>query len=177
MKWFKNLRTFGGNQKIKCELDNRGYPCMLIGYTDDHSSHVCYVFNLNNQAIFMSLNVVWLHKLFRQHMKTKSALIPGFTAYDVTPANKHHVTVPPAVAPTNAPAPIPQRLTLATAPRIFTFPTVTSPSALPLFLVSWIFNHHLQPLVFLLRNLKAVNLLLISLCLLIIELFLYTKDY
>jgi hypothetical protein len=49
----------------------------------------------------MSFNLVWLHKLFHQHMKTKSALIPGFT-------------VPPAVAPTIAPAPIPQRVTRAT---------------------------------------------------------------
>jgi hypothetical protein len=86
-KWFKNLRTFGeigityNNQKIKGKLDNRGYPCMFIGYTEDHASNVYEFVNLNNQANFMSRNVVWLHKLFHQHMKTKSSLIPGFTAY------------------------------------------------------------------------------------------------
>jgi hypothetical protein len=41
--------------------------------------------------------------MVHQHMKTKSALIPGFTAYDVTPAT---TSTPPAVAPTIAPAPI-----------------------------------------------------------------------
>jgi hypothetical protein len=47
--WFKNLRTFGeigityNNQKIKGKLDNRGYPFMFIGYTEDHASNV-YVF-------------------------------------------------------------------------------------------------------------------------------------
>jgi hypothetical protein len=77
-KWFKNLCTFGeigityNNQKIKGKLDNRGYPCMFIGYTEDHASNVYVFFNLNNQAIFMSRNVVWLHKLFHQHMKTNS---------------------------------------------------------------------------------------------------------
>jgi hypothetical protein len=63
-KWFKNLQTFGeigityNNQKIKGKLDNRGYPCMFIGYTEDHASNVYVFFNLNNQAIFMSRNVV-----------------------------------------------------------------------------------------------------------------------
>jgi hypothetical protein len=47
---------------------------MFIGYTEDHASNAYVFFNLNNQAIFMSRNVVWLHKLFHQHMKTKSAL-------------------------------------------------------------------------------------------------------
>jgi hypothetical protein len=56
-KWFKNLRTFGEigisyiNQKIKGKMDNRVYPCMFIGYTEDHASNVYVFFNLNNQAI------------------------------------------------------------------------------------------------------------------------------
>jgi hypothetical protein len=50
---------------------------MFIGYTEDHASNVYVFFNLNNQAISMLRNVVWLHELFHQHMKTKSALIPG----------------------------------------------------------------------------------------------------
>jgi hypothetical protein len=108
------------NQKIKGKLDNRRYPCLFIGYTDDHASNVYLFFNLNNQAIFMSHTVVWLHKVFHHHMKTKSALIPGFTAYDITPANETNSVVPPAVAPTIAPAPIPQRLTCTNLPRTFT---------------------------------------------------------
>jgi hypothetical protein len=126
-KWFKNLRTFGeigityNNQKIKGKLDNRGFPCMFIGYTEDHASNVDVFFNLHNQAIFMSRNVVWLHKLFYQHMKTKSASIPGFTAYDVTPAITNNQPVPLAVAPTIAPA-------CATTSRIFNPPTISSPS-------------------------------------------------
>jgi hypothetical protein len=87
---------------------------MFIGYTEDHASYVYVFFNLNNQVTFMSRNVVRLHKLFHQHMKTKSALIPGFTAYDVTPATTNTQPVPPAVKLTIAPAPIPQRLTRAT---------------------------------------------------------------
>jgi hypothetical protein len=72
---------------------------MFIGYTEDHESNVYVFFNLNNQAIFMSRNVVWLHKLFHQHMKTKSALIPGFNVYDVSPSITNNPSVPPAVAP------------------------------------------------------------------------------
>jgi hypothetical protein len=132
-KWFRNLRTFGeigityNNQKIKGKLDNRGYPCMFIGYTEDHASIAYLFFNLNSQAIFMSGNVVWLHKLFHQHMKTKSALIPGLYAYDVTPAITNNQPAPLVVAPTIAPASIPQRLTCATTSRIFNHPTISSP--------------------------------------------------
>jgi hypothetical protein len=132
-KWFKSLGTFGeigityNNQKIKGKkLDNRGYPCIFIGYTEDHASNVYVFFNLNNQAIFMSQNVVWLHKLFHQHMTTKSALIPGFNTYDVTIATTNTPPVPPAVAPTIAPAPIISRLTRTTAPRIFTPPSISA---------------------------------------------------
>jgi hypothetical protein len=67
-KWFENLRNFGeigityNNLKIKGKLDNRGYPCMFIGYTEYLASNIYVLYNLNNQAIFMSCNVVWLHK-------------------------------------------------------------------------------------------------------------------
>jgi hypothetical protein len=119
------LRTYVllDNQKIKGKLDNRGYSCMFIGYTEDHAYNVYVLFNLKNQAIFMSLNVLWLHKLFHQHMKTESALILGFTAYDVTPTT---TKTPPAIVPTIAPAPIAPRLTRTNAPRIFTPPSVTA---------------------------------------------------
>jgi hypothetical protein len=131
-QWFKTLRTFGeigityNNQKIKGKLDNRAYPCMFICYTEDHASNVYVFFNLNNQAIFMSRNVVWLHKLVHQHIKKKSALIPGFNVYDVRPAITNAQPVPPAIAPTIAPAPILPRLTRATAPRIFNPPSISA---------------------------------------------------
>jgi hypothetical protein len=99
---------------------------MFIGYTEDHASNVYVFFNLNNQAIFMSCNVVWLHKLFHQHMKTKSALIPRFNVYDMKPSITIAQPTPPAVAPTIAPAPITPRLTRTTAPRIFTPPSISA---------------------------------------------------
>jgi hypothetical protein len=49
---------------------------MFIGYTEDHASNVYVFFTLNNQAISMLCNILWSHKVFHQHMKTKSALIP-----------------------------------------------------------------------------------------------------
>jgi hypothetical protein len=102
------------------KLDNRGYPSIFIGYTEDHASNVYLFFNLNNQTIFMLRNVAWLHKLFHQHMKTKSALIPGIIIYDVSPAITNTQPVPPAIAPTIVPASITPRLTRTIAPRIFT---------------------------------------------------------
>jgi hypothetical protein len=68
---------------------------MFIGYTEDHASNVYVFFNMNNQAIFMSRNVVWLHKLFHQRMKTKSSSIPRISIY-VSPAIANAQPVPPA---------------------------------------------------------------------------------
>jgi hypothetical protein len=62
-------------------------------------------------------------------MKTKSALIPGFNAYDVTPATTNTQPVPPALSPTISPAPIPQILTRATTSRTFNPPAISSLSA------------------------------------------------
>jgi hypothetical protein len=74
----------------------------------------------------MSCNVVWLHKLFHQYMKTKSALIPGYTDSDVTPAATNTQPIQPVVASTIAPAPIPQRLACTTAPCDLTPPLSTA---------------------------------------------------
>jgi hypothetical protein len=68
--FFAPVGTYSG--RVKPEFQNR------------LRSNVYLFFKLNNQAIFISRNVVRLHKIFNQHMKTKSALIPGFTAYYVT---------------------------------------------------------------------------------------------
>jgi Reverse transcriptase (RNA-dependent DNA polymerase) len=99
---------------------------MFIGYAEDHASNFYIFFNLNNHAIFMSRNDVWLQKLFHQHMKTKSALIPGFNVYDMSPSITNTTPVPPAVAPTIATTPITPRLTRETAPRIFTPPSISA---------------------------------------------------
>jgi hypothetical protein len=97
---------------------------MFLGYTQDHASNVYVFSNLKNQASFMSQNVVWLHKLFHQHMTTKSALIPGISIFDVSHAITNAQPVPPAIAPTIAPAPITPRLKRTTAPRIVTPPSI-----------------------------------------------------
>jgi hypothetical protein len=59
-------------------------------------------------------------------MKTKSALIPEFNIYDVSTSITNAQPVPPAIAPTIAPAQITPRLTLTTAPRIFTHPPISA---------------------------------------------------
>jgi hypothetical protein len=75
---------------------------------------VDYKYTGRLQVIIMH-TPVWLHKLFHEHMKTKSALIPEFSADDVT-----HVTN--NTQPTIALAPIPQTMTCTTALRIFNPP-------------------------------------------------------
>jgi hypothetical protein len=68
-------------------------------------------------------------KLFHQHLKTKSAHIPGFTAYDVTPINESTVTVTTCSGSYYYSCYHSSKINRTTAPRTFTSPHVTSPSA------------------------------------------------
>jgi hypothetical protein len=68
--WVKNLRTFGEigivftkPTKIKSKLENRGNPCIFIGYAADHTSNVFKLYNPKTYATLLSRNVYWFNKL------------------------------------------------------------------------------------------------------------------
>jgi len=73
--WIINLCTFSeigivyDNVKIKAKLDDRGFPCLFIGYTDDHSPGVFMFFNFNKKSVMLSRNVLWMNKYYAEYTK------------------------------------------------------------------------------------------------------------
>jgi hypothetical protein len=74
--WVKNLRTFGEigivytkPTKIRNKLENRGSPCICIGYPEDHTSDVFKFYNPKTYTVVLSRNIYWLNKSYGEFYK------------------------------------------------------------------------------------------------------------
>ena len=82
-EWFRNLRSFGevaivldhANKKLKGKLEDRGFPCMFVGYSDNHAGNVYRFINLKTQKIIHSRDVAWLQKFWGEYVGLKTSTI------------------------------------------------------------------------------------------------------
>lgn len=71
-EWRRYLRPFGEigivtdhkKRKIRAKLQDRGIPCMFLGYSDNHSGNVNRFLNLKTLKIIHSRDVIWLGKTY-----------------------------------------------------------------------------------------------------------------
>ena len=78
-KYTRSLRTFGEmaviamheGKRMRSKLDDRGKPCMFVGYPDDHSKDVYRFLNIHTGRIIISRDVRWLNIIWK-HYKKKS---------------------------------------------------------------------------------------------------------
>ena len=78
-KYMKYMRTFGETavvaihegKKMRSKMDNRGKPCMFVGYAEDHAGDVYRFLNINTKKIIMSRDVRWLNIIWK-HYRMKS---------------------------------------------------------------------------------------------------------
>jgi Reverse transcriptase (RNA-dependent DNA polymerase) len=105
--WTKNLHTFGEiaiayeNTKIKSKLQNRGFPCMFIGYSDNHAESVFQFYNLRTRSAFFSRNVVWLHQLYGEYYKSRHPMVTSSSLQDTD--DDIDTSTPPVDPPVAAP--------------------------------------------------------------------------
>ena len=62
------------NKTICAKLQDRGIPCMFVGYPEDHSGDVYKMYNWQTQSIIQSRNIIWLSKTYGEYkgiLKTK----------------------------------------------------------------------------------------------------------
>ena len=72
----EHLRTFGeigivtrhNNQPIRGKLDDRGVPCVFLGYAKDHSANVYRMLKLDTNAVIITRDIVWLKKMYYEYM-------------------------------------------------------------------------------------------------------------
>jgi hypothetical protein len=68
--WISKLRTFGEigivsdkkTKKIQGKLDDRGLPCLWVGYPTNHAEDVYKFVNLRTKKMIMHQNIIWLDK-------------------------------------------------------------------------------------------------------------------
>ena len=79
-KWARYLRTFGevgivkSAASIQSKLDNKGRPCVFVGYPQ-HSpaGNVYRFFTIDKHSIIHSRDVKWMNQLWRQYTRTQAA--------------------------------------------------------------------------------------------------------
>jgi hypothetical protein len=77
--WINNMRTFGEmaivtdhqHKKMRGKLDDRGYPCIFIGYTEDHAHNVFKFLNIKTRQLIMSRDVTWLNQTYAQYFNIR----------------------------------------------------------------------------------------------------------
>jgi hypothetical protein len=79
-KWMRNLKRFGEigivtdheHKKIRGKLDDRGFPCMFVGYSDNHTSNVYRMYDLQTRGIKVSRDITWLNKFYGEYVGLKN---------------------------------------------------------------------------------------------------------
>ena len=97
-KWARYLRTFGEIGVVKSaaaiqrKLENKGRPCVFVGYpTQNHAGNVYRFFTINKHSIIHSRNVQWMNQLWRQYAKTQAAMSPTTETDDDSSTNPYSV--------------------------------------------------------------------------------------
>ena len=73
--YLRALRTFGEigvvthykNKQMRSKLDDRGRPCMFVGYPDNHVNDVYRMFDLQTEAIITTRDITWLSKMYGEY--------------------------------------------------------------------------------------------------------------
>ena len=78
-KYIHYLRTFGefctvtNRTKIKSKLEDRGFICIFVGYTENHAGDVYRLYNPTTKQVILSRDVIWHNKIYDQHLHCESS--------------------------------------------------------------------------------------------------------
>jgi len=77
-KFRNHLHTFGEVAivknhlcQIKSKLEDRGIPCTILGYAEDHAGEVFQFMNMNTEQLIMSSDSKWLDKMYGDYKQGK----------------------------------------------------------------------------------------------------------
>jgi transposase InsO family protein len=95
--WFCDLWSFGeiaivldnAHKKMRGKLEDRGYPCMFLGYSDNHASNVYQFLNLKTQKVLHSRDITWLNKFWGEYVGIKKVNI-AYAEIDGNEDNLEH---------------------------------------------------------------------------------------
>ena len=75
----KHLQTFGEigimtnhkNKKTCGKLEDRGKPCLFLGYSESHAGGMCRMLNLRTNKVVHSWDIIWLGKSYEKYYNIK----------------------------------------------------------------------------------------------------------
>ena len=72
-KYKKEIQPFGyvgiakkNEGKFQNKLENKGIPCMMLGYASSNASGTYRLLNFETNRVFKSRNVLWLNMSYEQ---------------------------------------------------------------------------------------------------------------
>jgi hypothetical protein len=79
----RSLREWGeigivtdhAKNKINAKLDNKGRPCMLVKYAENHQSDVYRMWDLKTHRIVISRDILWLNKIYGDSVHNKKTAV------------------------------------------------------------------------------------------------------
>ena len=100
-------------QKIRSKLENRGVPCMFVGYADHHAGDTFRFLNLTTKKIWQARDVRWVAntvKEYNQQLENKTTTNDDdddddtiVTSNNSTPVSSQNPPVPPPASPPMTP--------------------------------------------------------------------------
>ena len=78
-KYETHLKVFGevgivtksNTSKTKAKLDNRGIPCIFVGYPKNHTGETYRMFNPITNKTIITRDIIWTNKMYHEYTKTK----------------------------------------------------------------------------------------------------------
>ena len=97
-KWAKYLRTWGEAGTVKLtsiatgKLEDRGVPCIFVGYATDHDGDVYRMWDPRTGGIHETRDVIWLRQMF--YTKKEGATNEDFNVVIPTPVYRDGPAAP-----------------------------------------------------------------------------------
>jgi hypothetical protein len=101
----RSLREWGeigivtdhAKNKMNAKLDNKGRPCMLVNYAENHKSDVYRMWDLKTRRIVKSRDILWLNKTYGEYINRKNTIVDhgdhgpqGYEAPQNTTTGRNH---------------------------------------------------------------------------------------
>jgi hypothetical protein len=73
LKTFREIGivSYYKDKKLRGKLDDRGRPCMMVGYAKDHSDDVYRTLDLKTHGVSHSCDIIWLNQTYGNYLGLK----------------------------------------------------------------------------------------------------------
>ena len=89
---FGHVGIVANRAKIKSKIENKGFPALFLGHTDDSSDEVARLLKISSKRVIRSRDVRWLNKTISEFLKTEG-MSDEFSDFDYADDNDDEMSV------------------------------------------------------------------------------------